>query len=319
MNKYVKALLIIITGLLLSLGANHIFSIPDNFVTTTKVVEKINHDNQNIYFIFQNDKITYSFTEFGDVSSEYVLDKITIGDTIIITTEDNVGEFEYTLIQKIEKNGTVIYDTIELYKIHNRNLKLIFIPSIIIISLFLAISCFINFGIKNNINKYIIRAPKIIFNLFAVSTLIGFVIPLIFLIIYLFGNIPYQTFIYSYVFYFFLVLGILGLFVFAKEKLVYDGEYYYVHSMFKKIKIINKSEIKSIVIDRVNKGRKNKSGVYNIDDNRIFMFSFSLIYCLKKKVFIQSLIFNNVKFLELVLNSKGKIIEKEIKIFDFLS
>ncbi len=314
MNKYVKALLIIITGLLLSLGVNHIFSIPDNFVTTTKVVEKINHDNQNIYFIFQNDKITYSFTEFGDISSEYVLDKINIGDTIIITTEDNVGDFEYTLIQKIEKNGTVIYDSIELYKIHNRNLKLIFIPSIIIISLFLAISCFIKFGIKNNINKYIIRAPKIIFNFFAVSTLIGFIIPFIFLIIYLLGNMPYQTFIYSYVFYLFLALGILGLFIFSKEKLEYDGEYYYVHSMFKKIKIINKSEIKSIVIDRVNKGRKNKSGVYNIDDNRIYMFSFGLICCLKENVFIQSLIFNNVKFLELVLNSKGKIIEKEIKI-----
>ncbi len=160
MNKFIKAMIIIILGLLLAIGANNLFSTPNNYVTNTKVVEKINHDNQNIYFNFQNDKFTYSFTEFGDVSSEYVLDKISIGDTIIITTEENVGDYKYTLIQKIEKNGEVIYDSVEYYKIHNKNLKIIFIPSIIIITLFFVINCFIKFGVKNNIDKYIIEDLK---------------------------------------------------------------------------------------------------------------------------------------------------------------
>ncbi len=140
-----------------------------------------------------------------------------------------------------------------------------------------------------------------------------------FLIVYLSGNMPYQTFIYSYVFNLFLALGIFGLICFVREKLVYDGESYYVHSMFKKTKKIKKTDIKSVVIDRVNKGKKNKSGVYNIKDERIFMFTFGLIYCLRKELFIKSLILNNVKFLELVLDSKGKIIEKEVKTLQNIS
>lgn len=314
MNKFVKAFVIIIIGLLLSLGANNIFSHEENYITNTKVVEKINHNAQNIYFTFENDDTIYSFTEFENVTSEYILENINVGNTLIITTENNIGEFKYTLIRKMEKNDNVIYDSIEYYKIHNQNLKLIFIPSIIIITLFLAIISLIKFGTKNTINNFTIRASKTEFNIFVFFSLVGFIVPLMFSILYFSGNMPSNTYSFSYIFYIFLILGILGLIAFAKEKLVYDGEYYFIYSPIKKVRKINKLDIKSIVIDKVNKGKNNKSGVYNRNDERIFLFSFDLLYCLKNEFFTGSLIINDVKFVELELNDKGEIIEKEVKI-----
>jgi hypothetical protein len=315
MNKFIKLILIIIIGSFLALGANNLFAIPEDYVSSTKIVEKINHQKQNIYFQFENDSVNYSFTEFGDVTSEYILENINVGDELIITTENNVGDFKYTLIQEVEKNGNIIFSSVEYYQNHNRNLKLIFIPSIIVITLFFSMISFIKFGTNNVIDNFTIRQPQLIFNFFVFSTLVGFVIPLMFSIIYFAGKMPYQTYMFSYIFYIFLILGFIGLLSFSREKLVYDGENYYVYSMFKKVKIINKSDIKSIVIDNVNKGRKHKSGVYNKSDERIFLFSFGLLCCLKNELFINSLILNGVNFIELELNNKGEIKEKEIKLW----
>lgn len=277
--------------------------------------------DQNVYFEFVDDykdeetKVhnVYSFTEYKDVKADYVVDNICVGDSITITIENISGNFTYILIDKIEKNDIVIFDSIEHYQNHNRNLRLIFIPSIIILSLFLIVMCYLDFEKNNTASKFIIRNSKFTASFFIFSILLGTVIPVMFSVLLIIHKISLELYKYSFVFYLFLLLGILGITVFLLNYIKYDSNYYYIRTTFKKQIKINKCDIEKVLFDKTG-NKKSKSGLYTKNDKKIIEYSFELVYYLSKEYFIRSLKENGTKFVELVLDNKGVEIEKEIKL-----
>ncbi len=319
MKKFVLPFVIAIFGFLLTLGALKIFEIPSNYLSYERIVEKVERNNQNLYFEFLEDykdkenmiPNKYSFTEYDGVKADYVEDNIKVGDLIKVTIEDNNGAFTYKLLQKVEKNGNVIFDSIEHYQNHNMNLRFIFIPFIIVISLFLIIMCYIDFEKNNTISLFVIRFPKWVTSFFIFSILLGSVIPLMFTILLLVGNLSFDTYQFSYIFYLFLILGVFGLLKVLLTGIKYDSNNYYIFRMFRKTKKIDKNEIGKILFDRTG-NRKSKSGLYDKKNQKIIDYSFELNYYLSKEYFINSLRKDGVKFVELVLDKKGKEKENEI-------
>ena len=149
MKKEIKIIITIIMGFLLTSVALKIFEIPSNYLVYEAIVKSVERNNQNVYFEFYGDYKDeeneilnkYSFTEYDGITADYVVESIKVGDAIKVTVEEKNknGNFNYILIQKAENNGNIIFDSIEYYQNHNINLRLIFIPTIIIISLFLII------------------------------------------------------------------------------------------------------------------------------------------------------------------------------------
>ena len=88
MKKVLKSLLVIVVSLVLILLAVNIFDIPNDYISFTRVVEKVEKRDQNVYFEFyddykeQNVHNIYSFYEYGDVKADYVMDNIKTGDFI---------------------------------------------------------------------------------------------------------------------------------------------------------------------------------------------------------------------------------------------
>lgn len=149
MNKFIRPFILFALGLLLSFGAFKMFEISGDYITFERKVESVEKNNQNVYFEFYDDykdKETkvynkYSFTAYEGVDVDYIVNNIKIGDTIRVTADiKNInGNFKYILIQKVEKDENVVFDSIEYYQNHNMNLRIIFIPTIIVIFLFLII------------------------------------------------------------------------------------------------------------------------------------------------------------------------------------
>ncbi len=316
MNRYIKCMFIAIIGIFICLLFNNMFEIPNDndYVSTMKIIEKIERNEQTIYFTFTDDDVNYSFTEYDETSCEYVLGKVKVGDEILITTEKDIGKFVYTLIHEIYKDGNLIYSSIEYYKNHNHNLKLIFIPTVIIICLYLVISCFLDLEKNNTINYFIIRQPKWIINFFVTFMLLGIFPPIIFTILYISEKMPYRTYEFSYLFYFFLIFGLFGLFTSINQKLIYDGEKYIIFTQFKKKKEVYLVELSYLLIDRVNKGKKSKTGIYNKQGKKIFSISFELLHCLHNRYFLNSMYNKDICFYELIKNQKGETIKRKIKI-----
>lgn len=323
MKKEIKIIITIIMGFLLTSGALKIFEIPSNYLVYEAIVKSVERNNQNVYFEFYGDYKDeeneilnkYSFTEYDGITADYVVESIKVGDTIKVTVEEKNknGNFDYILIQKAENNGNIIFDSIEYYQNHNINLRLIFIPTIIIISLFLIIMFFVDFEKSNNISSFLIRNPKWQFSFFAVATLFGSVIPIIFTFLLLIGRLFFNTYQFSFVFYIFLVLGIFGLICYFRTGVKYDSSNYYFYQLFKKTKKIGKRDIEKVLIDMTGK-RKNKSGLYCRNDQQIIGITSELNHYLSKKYFINSLKENGTKFTKLVLDNNGREIEKEIKL-----
>ena len=324
MKKYVRVIVIAVVGFLLVLGALKMFNIPSDsdYISYERIVKNVERKNQNIYFEFVNDykdesnktPNIYSFTEYSEVKADYVYDNIKVGDTIKVTVENNSGNFKYKLLQKVEKNGTMIFDSIEHYQNHNRNLRLIFIPAIIIISLFLIILSFIDLEKNNSVEAFIIRYPKWILSLFIFSILIGAVVPIMFTIVFLTGKMHFDLYQYSFIFYLFLAVGILGIISFFSTYIKYDSNDYYIHQMFKKTKKIGKKAISKVLFDKTF-GRKNKSGLYDKDNIRIMKLNLELHYYFSKDYFCQSLVKNGVEFLNLIKDENGEDKEEKIAIF----
>lgn len=324
MSKFIRPFILFALGLLLSFGAFKIFKISGDYITFERKVESVEKNNQNIYFEFYDDykdKETkvynkYSFTAYEGVDVDYIVNNIKIGDTIRVTADiKNInGNFKYILIQKVEKDENVVFDSIEYYRNHNMNLRIIFVPTIIVIFLFLIIMCFVDFDKKNTLSNFLIKNPKWQFSLFIVAILFGSIVPLLFTILLSIGKLTLNTYQFSYVFYIFLILGILGLICFLRNGIKYDSNNYYIYQSFKKTKKINKADIEKVLIDMTG-NKKNKSGVYCKNKQKIIGISFEFNYYLSKKYFIDSLKANDVKFVKLILDKNGKEIEKEIPIF----
>ena len=324
MKKEIKIIITIIMGFLLTSGALKIFEIPSNYLVYEAIVKSVERNNQNVYFEFYGDYKDeeneilnkYSFTEYDGITADYVVESIKVGDTIKVTVEEKNknGNFDYILIQKAENNGNIIFDSIEYYRNHNMNLRIIFVPTIIVIFLFLIIMCFVDFDKKNTLSKFLIKYPKWIFSLFIVAILFGSIVPILFTILLSIGKLPLNTYHFSYVFYIFLILGFFGLICFLRIGIKYDSNNYYIYQLFKKTKKINKADIEKVLIDMTG-NKKNKSGVYCKNKQKIIEISFELNYYLSKKYFIDSLKANDVKFVKLILDKNGKEIEKEIPIF----
>ncbi len=317
--KKLYAIIVGIVGMLLVLGAFKLFEIPNDYITYDRIVEKVERNKQNLYFVFKNDykdekkkiPVDYSFTQYEGVSADYVEENIKPGDSVKVTVINNVGKFKYTLLQKVEKDGVVIFDSIEYYQQHNMNLRLIFIPSIIVISLFIIIIIFVELGKNNTATAFIIRQPKWILSFFIFSTLVGSIIPIMFTLVLLNGKLAFQTYQYSYLFYLFLVLGILGIVSFFMTRIKYDSNNYYFYYLFKKVKKLGKKEIKKVLFDKTRK-KKNKSGFYGENDQKLLSFTIEFKFFFSNELFINSLIRNGAKFVVLELDENGA--EKETQV-----
>jgi hypothetical protein len=169
---------------------------------------------------------------------------------------------------------------------------------------------FVELGKNNTDTAFIIRQPKWILSFFIFSTLVGSVIPIMFTLVLLNGKLAFQTYQYSYLFYMFLVLGILGMASFFMTRIKYDSNNYYFYYMFKKVKKLGKNEIKKVLFDKTRR-KKNKSGFYDENDQKLLSFTIEFNFFFSNELFINSLIRNGAKFVVLELDENGAEIETQ--------
>lgn len=242
---------IIISVLVLSLNDKN------NYLAFEYKVETITRVDNDLHITFYDDETQEQeksgknivYTIYGHQVDLTLLDHIKEGDIVKITVEDNYGKFKYTIIYEMQYQNNVIFNIIEEYSVLGHNNKIIFISFFSSMLLYVVFLCFYKGKEENNtISDFEILRPnweKIFFigNIFGG---IGFIIP--FSILYLLKMCDVEYFKFSFVFYIFVILGIFGIYVSARQKFVYKNETFTYHRIFRKQKNVSISEVKYILI-----------------------------------------------------------------------
>ena len=126
---------------------------------------------------------------------------------------------------------------------------------------------------ENKPTDFIIKNPlwaKYFFIGFIVGSL-GFIIP--FTTLYVLGKCDFDYFAFSFLFYFFLLLGIFGVYVCVKEKFIFQNQVFAYHKIFGKTRSVKVSQIKIILIKSNDTGILSKVEFYDHNENKVLWFS----------------------------------------------
>ncbi len=252
-----------------------------NYVNFDYEIESINYKDNDLYLTFIGDEsikqreegisITYVIYEHKvDLS---LLEDLRVGDNVNITVEDNYGKFKYTIIYEMEYKGDVLFNITEDYYVLEYNNKIVFISFFLSIIGYLIVLCF--YHEKERENKptdFIIGNPlglKYFFIGLIVGSL-GFIIP--FTILYIFNLCDFDYFVYSFISYFFLLPGIFGVYVCAKEKFIFQNQVFTYHKIFGKTRSAKVPQIKIILVKPNDNVIFSKIEFYDHNDNKVLWF-----------------------------------------------
>ena len=267
---------IIISVLVLSLNNKN------NYLDFEYKVETITKVDNDLHLTFYDDETQEQeesgqnivYTIYGHQVDLTMLDHIKEGDVVKIIVEDNYGKFKYTIIYEMQYQNNVIFNIMEEYSVIGRNNKIVFISFFSTMLLYVVFLCFYKIKQNNNtIYDFVIYRPfwEKIFLIGSIFGGIGFIIP--FSILYLLKMCDVEYFKFSFVFYIFVILGILGIYVWARQKFVYKNEAFTYHRAFGKQKNVSISEVKYILIIPPKHRRGiDKIEFYNQDDKKLMWF-----------------------------------------------
>lgn len=217
-------------------------SMPDSqsdYLFFEKTIENIELKDEALHFDFEDDETQYIFYEYGTITFED-LSNLSIGDSVDIYVVNDYQKFNYAIIYKLIMDGQVIYDSIEYYYHYDISVVNVFAPTSI--ALLLTYLFIFIFSIKTKTEEtkiedtidFIIKNPYSQISTGAVFSVFGLVTFLCFLIQHLSGLISIDLFNFSYVFLFFIILGLLIIYASIVECFkLENGKYIYQH-LFRK-------------------------------------------------------------------------------------
>lgn len=252
-----------------------------NYINFDYEIESINYKDNDLYLTFIGDEsikqreegisITYVIYEHKvDLS---LLEDLRVGDNVNITVEDNYGESKYTIIYEMKYKGEILFNITEDYSVLEYNNKIVFISLFLSIIGYLIFLCF--YHEEEKINKptdFIIGNPlglKYFFIGLIVGGL-GLIIP--FTILYIFNLCDFDYFVYSFISYFFLLLGIFGVCVCIKEKFIFQNQVFSYHKIFGKTRSAKVPQIKIILVKPNDNVIFSKIEFYDHNDNKVLWF-----------------------------------------------
>lgn len=252
-----------------------------NYVNFNCEIESITYEENSLYLTFigdeskkqEEDGISILYVIYEHDVDLSLLEDLRVGDNVNITVKDNYGKVKYTIIYEMEYKGETLFSIIEDYSTSEHNNKLIFISFFLSIIGYLIFLCF--YHEEKRINKptdFIIKNPlwaKYFFIGFIVGSL-GFIIP--FTTLYIFNLCDFDYFIYSFIFYLFLLPGIFGVYVCIKEKFIFQNQVFTYHKIFGKTRSVKVSQIKIILVKPNDNVIFSKIEFYDHNDNKVLWF-----------------------------------------------
>jgi hypothetical protein len=252
-----------------------------NYINFDYEIESITYEDNDLYLTFigdesikqREDGISILYVIYEHDVDLSLLEDLRVGDNVNITVKDNYGKVKYAIIYEMEYKGETLFSIIEDYSASEHNNKLIFISFFLSIIGYLIFLCF--YHEKERENKptdFIIKNP-----LWAKYFFIGFIVGslgviLSFTILYLLNLCDFDYFVFNFVFYFFLLLGIFGVYVCVKEKFIFQNQVFSYHKIFGKTRSVKVSQIKIILVKPNDNGIISKVEFYDHNDNKVLWF-----------------------------------------------
>lgn len=252
-----------------------------NYINFDYEIESITYEDNDLYLTFigdesikqREDGISILYVIYEHDVDLSLLEDLRVGDNVNITVKDNYGKVKYAIIYEMEYKGETLFSIIEDYSASEHNNKLIFISFLLSIIGYLIFLCF--YHEKERENKptdFIIKNP-----LWAKYFFIGFIVGslgviLSFTILYLLNLCDFDYFVFNFVFYFFLLLGIFGVYVCVKEKFIFQNQVFSYHKIFARRESVKVKDIKIILIKPNERGLISKIEFYDHDDNKVVNF-----------------------------------------------
>lgn len=257
------------------------FNKETNYVNFDYEIETITYLEDNLYLTFVGDETlsqkengkNIKYAVYGNRVDLSLFKDLKVGDNVNITVEDNYGKFKYTIIYEMKYDGVVLFNIMEDYSELDFNNNILFISFFLSLILYLLFLLF--YHEKERENKptdFIIKNPlglKYFFIGIIVGSL-GFVMP--FTILYILKLCDFDYFLYSILFYFFLLIGVFGVYVCIKEKFVLEKEVFSYHKIFARRESVKVKDIKIILIKPNERGLISKLEFYDHDDNKVVSF-----------------------------------------------
>jgi hypothetical protein len=252
-----------------------------NYINFDYEIESITYEDNDLYLTFigdesikqREDGISILYVIYEHDVDLSLLDELSVGDNVNITVKDNYGKVKYAIIYEMEYKGETLFSIIEDYSASEHNNKLIFISFFLSIIGYLIFLCFYHEKERENkTTDFIIKNP-----LWAKYFFIGFIVGslgviLSFTILYLLNLCDFDYFVFNFVFYFFLLLGIFGVYVCVKEKFIFQNQVFSYHKIFGKTRSVKVSQIKIILVKPNDNGIISKVEFYDHNDNKVFWF-----------------------------------------------
>lgn len=252
-----------------------------NYINFEYEIESITYEDDDLYLTFigdesikqREDGISILYVIYEHDVDLSLLDELSVGDNVNITVKDNYGKVKYAIIYEMEYKGETLFSIIEDYSASEHNNKLIFISFFLSIIGYLIFLCFYHEKERENKpNDFIIKNP-----LWAKYFFIGFIVGslgviLSFTILYLLNLCDFDYFVFNFVFYFFLLLGIFGVYVCVKEKFIFQNQVFSYHKIFGKTRSVKVSQIKIILVKPNDNGIISKVELYDYNDNKVLWF-----------------------------------------------
>ena len=251
-----------------------------NYLSFDLEIESITNVDNGISLTFIGDEakeedlkktIKYIIYE-KDVALE-VLSDINIKDKVTIIVEDNYGENNYAIIYQMDYDGETLFNIMEGYEELGKNNKIVFISFFSSMILYLLILCVYKEKKRNNtIIDFVITNHSWEKYLFIGCVFGGLVFVFPFTILYLLKMCDIDYFMFSIVFYIFILLGVLGIYACLKEKFVLRDKTFAYHKVFGKTRSVKVSEISSILVIPNQIGNLVQIEFYNHKYNKVLWF-----------------------------------------------
>jgi hypothetical protein len=266
-----------------------------DYLEVNRTVEKIEIDGGRAYIHFINDTKTYIAYESNGVDFDN-LNLIHNGTDAKIKLANSNVTAKYTIIYSLSKDDNVIFDVTHYYDI-NRYLTSTFfisIPLVMIITLITLIVIKDN-KYENSPSNFIIKNPRLHFDILFSFLVFGLTFFLDFSAFYVLSLIPFSVFGIGFVGLFFAVIGGLGVYVYFREKFIFNGEEYKYIKPFTGTKKARLSDIGSVQFSYSNESLFKNVYFMTKDDRVIFSFLDDGT-AFKDGYFIKSLENNNIPF-----------------------
>ena len=197
-----------IFGLFLCLSAVVFnFLMPQPTFEKTKTFDHLQQQDDFVILKFDNDVADYIFYEVDGQTFD-CLSILQKGDVVNIVLEQNYQNFTYAIIHKMTLGNQVVFDFEKHY--FNHSINTVVIAEAFVFGCLLTWALFVVFGTKKRPD--VILAPPhgidVFFALFLAGSASGF---FAFLLLFLIGNLAFETFAYSFCFLFLAGICTFGL------------------------------------------------------------------------------------------------------------